>query len=170
MAVDVTFRLDKPCHQTGTAMHTSLFLPPVYDAHGATQRVVTHLQRVDPHAQTIAPTNIMLALECPLSSLQSRVGASNVGLRYLERRVLPYFQRSSTQFHRLGVAGAQVGYGTQRSLIVMVLIQRVYQSHLGYGLVIGRWLARNDANKRENKCYIFVHAHKVNEKQRAKAP
>lgn len=36
MAVDVTFRLDKPCHQTGTAMHTSLFLPPVYDAHGAT--------------------------------------------------------------------------------------------------------------------------------------
>lgn len=112
----------------------------------------------------------MLALECPLGSLQSRVGASDVGLRYLERRVLPYFQRSPTRFHRLGVAGAQVGYGTQRGLIVMVLIQRVYQSHLRHGLVIGRWLARNDANKRENKCYISVHAHKVNEKQRAKAP
>ena len=129
-------------------MYSSLLLALVDDAHGAAEGVVANLQRVALGAQHVLPVEVVLLVDLHEGGLQGRVGARYVGLRHLDRRLLPYFQGALAALGGLGVLGAQLAYGVERSLVVVVLVERVDALHQGLRQFVGRGLAGGEAGER----------------------
>ena len=116
-----------------------------------TKCIIAYLQRVALDTQLVVTKQTALAFHLLNSGLQGGISASDVLLRHLQTGILPDDQCPLTALDGPRMLGAQPGDGVERSLILSIVIERLYLFHQWRRLLVLGWLT-SETTRQDYDC------------------